>query len=318
MDISIRRNEHCIIGLPRCDFVFSSTRTCFIAYGFKASSFEMAILRNILQSKGIQCEEAGGQLAPGQYAFCQKICSKIITSQFSIIILNKDSKDGQLVPNANVNMEYGLMLGFNKYLIPFQLESQELPFNVAALDTVKYNSQNFEHKASEAIDVAIDKTNQDLSASYRSPDQLIELFLVSKKALYAFVEDDVGNKEIFRLGSPLGFNLLHDFSGMVYIFLGNFMALRPDITIWRLKMLNDILNERRASLGERLKIGIINLEQVRITTSLFDSLKIWILVTSEEDKQTINNEILAFDIPYSLEIFSKNDINAELDNIIKK
>src|SRR3989339_1917440 len=127
MDISIRRNEHCIIGLPRCDFVFSSTRTCFIAYGFKTSSFEMAILRNILQSKGIQCEEAGGQLAPGQYAFCQKICSKIITSQFSIIILNNDSKNGQLVPNANVNMEYGLMLGFNKYLIPFQLEVQELP-----------------------------------------------------------------------------------------------------------------------------------------------------------------------------------------------
>jgi len=278
----------------------------------------MAILRNILQSKGIQCEEAGGQLAPGQYAFCQKICSKIITSQFSIIILNNDSKNGQLVPNANVNMEYGLMLGFNKYLIPFQLEVQELPFNVAALDTVKYNNQNFETKASEAIKVAIDKTNQDLSPSYRLPDQLIELFLVSKKALYAFVEDDIGNKEIFRLGSPLGFNILHDFSGMIYIFLGNFMALRPDITIWRLKMLNDILNERLTSLGERFKIGTINLEQMRITTSLFNSLKIWILVTSDEDKQTISNEILAFHIPYSLEIFSKNDINAELDNIIKK
>jgi hypothetical protein len=81
---------------------------------------EMTILRNLLQQKGIQCEEAGGQLAPGQNAFCQKICSKIITSQFCIVLLNQDEKKGKLVPNANVNIEYGLMLGFNKYLIPFQ------------------------------------------------------------------------------------------------------------------------------------------------------------------------------------------------------
>ena len=66
MDISIRKNDHCIIGLPRCDFVFSSTRTCFIAYGFKTSPMEMTILRNLLEKKGVQCEEAGGQLASGQ------------------------------------------------------------------------------------------------------------------------------------------------------------------------------------------------------------------------------------------------------------
>jgi hypothetical protein len=276
----------------------------------------MNILKHLLQSKGIQCEEAGGQLSPGQHVFCQKICSKIITSQFCIVLLNHDLKDGQLVPNANVNMEYGLMLGFNKYLIPFQRESQALPFNVATLGTVKYDAQNFENKASKAIDVAIETTNQDLTTS-PPPDQLIELFLVYKKALVAPVDDE-GNKNIFRLGSPLGFNLLHDFSGMVYIFLGNFMALRPDITIWRLKMLNDILKERWASFEKRLQIGLITPEQMKITENLFNTLKIWILVTSDEDKQTINNEIVNFDITNSLEIFSINDIKAGLDNVIKK
>ena len=43
MDKTIRRNEICVIGLPRCDFVFSSTRTCFIAYGFEESPLEMTI-----------------------------------------------------------------------------------------------------------------------------------------------------------------------------------------------------------------------------------------------------------------------------------
>jgi predicted nucleotide-binding protein len=134
----------------------------------------MTIVRNLLTQKGIQCEEAGGNLAPGQNAFCQKICSKIITSQFCIVLLNHDDENGKLVPNANVNMEYGLMLGFNKYLIPFQQENQTLPFNVAGLDTVKYGKNSFESKASTAIDIAIEKTNQN-QPDLTTPDQVIQL-----------------------------------------------------------------------------------------------------------------------------------------------
>src|SRR4030066_399901 len=102
MDKRLRKNEICIIGLPRCDFVFSSTRTCF--------------------------------------------------------------------------MEYGLMLGFNKYIIPFQRESQKLPFNVAGLDTIKYTSMNVERLARDAIDQAIEVTQQDTSQPI-NPDQVISVFL---------------------------------------------------------------------------------------------------------------------------------------------
>jgi hypothetical protein len=143
MDKRIRRNEICVIGLPRCDFAFSSTRTCFIAYGFNESSLETSVLKKLLEERSIQPVEAGGSLAPGQSAFCAKICSKIITSQFCIVLINNDEVDGKEVPNANVNMEYGLALGFNKYVIPFQRESQTLPFNVAGLDTVKYTKRDF-------------------------------------------------------------------------------------------------------------------------------------------------------------------------------
>ena len=136
MDKRIRRNEICIIGLPRCDFVFSSTRSCFIAYGFEESSLEMTILRRLLEERNIQPVEAGGTLAPGQNAFCSKICSKIIVAQFCAVLLNNEERVDIEIPNANVNMEYGLMLGFNKYVIPFQHSSQKLPFNVAGLDTM--------------------------------------------------------------------------------------------------------------------------------------------------------------------------------------
>lgn len=315
MDISIRKNEHCIIGLPRCDFVFSSTRTCFVAYGFKTSPMEVSILRNLLSEFGIQCEEAGGQLAPGQNAFCQKICSKIITSQFCIVLLNNDKKDGQLVPNANVNMEYGLMLGFNKYLIPFQNELEALPFNVSGLDTVKYDSQNFESKAKAALQLAVSKTTQD-SGSSPPPDQIINIFLLLKKLVYANI-DDQGERNIFRLGTPFGFNLLNDFSGMIYNFFGNFTALRPEIVIWRLKMMNELLNDRRSSFKSRIDLGISTEEQVKAAETLFSKLKIIILLTSNEDKDTVLTGIKNVDFSYDLEIYSLLDMKKDLSEFEK-
>lgn len=184
MDKRIRRNELCVIGLPRCDFVFSSTRSCFIGYGFTESALEIAILRTLLATRGIEPIEAGGTLAPGQNAFCAKICSKIILSQFCIILVNNDVKNGAEIPNANVNMEYGLMLGFNKYVIPFQRESQTLPFNVAGLDTVKYSNESFERKAAQALDAAIAATTQETTPVF-TPDQILEAFLLSKRLLVA-------------------------------------------------------------------------------------------------------------------------------------
>jgi predicted nucleotide-binding protein len=187
MDKTIRRNEICVIGLPRCDFVFSSTRTCFIAYGFQESPLEMTILRSLLENRGIQPVEAGGMLAPAQNAYCAKICSKIIISQFCVVLLNNEESNGIEIPNANVNMEYGLMLGFNKYVIPFQRASQKLPFNVAGLDTIKYTNSNFNKLAEVAIDQAIRETQQDAPPPIR-PDQFLEAFFANPKSFGHIVE----------------------------------------------------------------------------------------------------------------------------------
>jgi hypothetical protein len=316
MDISIRKNVHCVIGLPRCDFVFSSTRTCFIAYGFKTSPMEMTILRNLLEQRGIQCEEAGGQLAPGQNAFCQKICSKIITAQFCIVLLNQDEKEGRLMPNANVNIEYGLMLGFNKYLIPFQREKHILPFNVAGLDTVKYADENFEKMAGAAIDIAVTKTNQESSSS-PPPDQIIGIFLLSKKLTFANTQDP-GEKNIFLMGSHFGFNLLHDFSGLVYHFFGNFTPFRSEAVIWRLKMLNELLNARKDSIKARVEIGLVKPENTEKFKSFFSSLKVIVLVTTDEDKALILQNMVQPKFAYNLEIYSLVDMKTELEKLDKE
>jgi len=161
-DLRVRKNEKCVIGLPECNYIFSSTNSCFIAYGFDTSPLEKDVLVSLLSERGIEAVEAGNRIESGHFAFCTKICSKIITSRFCIVLLNEDNivLEGRTFskPNANVNIEYGQMIGFNKFIIPFQKEEYNLPFNVAGLDTVKYNERNFREKAIIAIEDAVEKT----------------------------------------------------------------------------------------------------------------------------------------------------------------
>ena len=310
MDKRIRRNELCIIGLPRCDFVFSSTRTCFIGYGFETSKLEMTILKNLLKEKNIEAIEAGSQLTPAQNAYCAKICSKIITSQFCIILLNNDHRNNEEVPNANVNMEYGLMLGFNKYIIPFQRANQRLPFNVSGLDTIKYTDQDFERKASEAIDQAVEATRQE-STNPVGPDQILEAFLLMKKALVTPLDTD-GDKNLYNLGRPLGFNLLNDFSGFTYIFFGNFTFLRTEAVVWRLRTLKEILEGRRSSIESRLKLKIATPEQAALMDDLLGRVQIWVVVTSADDKARIKEALKRTNLAPQLNVYSLQDIESEV------
>lgn len=289
MDKTIRKNEICIIGLPRCDFVFSSTRSCFIAYGFDESTLEMDLLKKLLEERSIQPVEAGGSLAPAQSAFCAKICSKIITSQFCIALLNNDERNGSEIPNANVNMEYGLMLGFNKYVIPFQKETQKLPFNIAGLDTIKYGNKSFKDKSISAIDQAIAETTQD-EVTKDTSEQTVNLFILSRNFVWSPIDTE-GEKNFFRLGSPFGFNLLHDFSGNNYVFLGQFASLRSEAILWRLRKFNQIINERRASLPQRVSVGMLPPGQAVLVENIFKNIQIWVLVTSPDDKTSIQNEL---------------------------
>jgi len=313
MDNRIRRNEVRIVGLPRCDFVFSSTRICFIAYGFENSPLEVSVLRRLLEERGIQAEEAGGSIAPGQNVFCAKICSKIITAQFCIVLINNDEIESREIPNANVNMEYGLMLGFNKYVLPFQRSSQRLPFNVAGLDTIKYNDRDFERQAAQAIDQAIAATRQDTPPPL-NPDQVLEAFLLRRRALITPITTE-GDRNIFQMGSPLGFNLLNDFSGLNYIFFGNFTALRPEVALWRLRMLNEILEGRRASFTVRIQAGMVTSEQVRVLEELLGHLQIWVVLSNDDDKTAVQGELQALPLRYRSEVYSLADVHSELANL---
>jgi hypothetical protein len=314
MDNRIRKNEICIIGLPRCDYVFSSTRSCFIAYGFEDSPLEMNILKAVLESKEIEAIEAGGKLAPAQSAFCAKICSKIITSQFCIVLLNNRINGTVEIPNANVNMEYGLMLAFNKYVIPFQRKDQILPFNVAGLDTIKYTNQDFSRLAEEAIEDAIEKTKQEIPFD-TGIDQILDTFLLVKKTTMANIED-FGERQIFDLGRKFGFYLINDFSGFTYTFLGNFTNLRAETTLWCIKLLDELWNERMKSIPARIKLGVASESMLPLLSEVLTRMQIWVIVNNKLEKEKIESELKKNPINFSYEIFTSEEVKNEVDKFL--
>ncbi len=272
VDTRIRKNERCVIGLPACDYVFSSTRSCFIAYGFATSALERDLLKGILQERGIEPVEAGGQIDPGKFVFCTKICSKIIVAQFCVVLLNRDTAGH----NANVNIEYGLMLGHNKYVIPFQRDAEVLPFNVAGLDTIKYNQGNFMSLAIQAVDQAMKETSQSQPAP--NLGQNVDLFLLIKNASVVNLQDTPEDRVIFRLGNTFGFNLLTKFNGLDYVFLGNLGALQGHPIIWRLSKLLELLDARVKAIPTRVKAGFTTEKAIEQVDFFMKRLEIWLIV----------------------------------------
>lgn len=311
MDKTIRSNEHCIIGLPRCDFAYSSARTCFIGYSFNECSLEKDILRIILEENDILPEDAGTRFEPGQLIFCSKICSKIITSQFCIILLNNEKKNDVEYANANVQMEYGLMLGFNKYVIPFQKEEDNLSFNISGLDTIKYKDSDFKRKATDAIVQAIKETTP-ASGSIVPIDQIKISYLFSKHATIASLTSE-GERGIYQIGSPVGFNLLMDFSGMEYRFFGDFSHLRYEHICQRIQLLHKILIDRVASFPQRVERGIVDKDNLKIINELFENIEIWLLVNSEEVKNQVLSFIKENKIIRTFDIFTIKNITDRSD-----
>lgn len=248
----------------------------------------MEVLRSLLKERRIETYEAGGSLAPAQQVFCQKICSRIIQAQFCIVLLNEDTVEQSQQPNANVNMEYGLMLGFNKYVVPFQRETHKLPFNVAGLDTVKYTDTSFKAKAEVAIDLAIAQTAKPEEQPGINPD--IGAYLLLHGWLVVSIENP-GERAIFQMGAVVNFNLCHDFSGNRYMYFGNFAKLRPHVIAWRIRKLADIVDKRIGGMDVRLQAGIISEQQIALFQQMRRELELWVLVRNKDDHDAVSKLI---------------------------
>ncbi len=159
-----RVNQKCIVRGKKCESIFEESRMCFIDSPSDEVGLELEIIKQKLRDADIEPYITVEKNEHQKDIFCEKICSKIIESQFCIIILKEIAEK----PNANVYYEYGLMTAFDKKIIPIRPEGQLLALNIRNLDTLGYTEENLSKKMEDAIKNMIEVEDEQVVPTFTS------------------------------------------------------------------------------------------------------------------------------------------------------
>jgi hypothetical protein len=290
VDNLIRKNEKCFIGMPSCGYGYESAKLCFIACpSAEKYTLKIEVIKDLVESHQYECHIALKRIDPGTFAFCTKICSRIIQSQFCIVFLDPSyDKTGAEYPNPNVHFEYGMMVGQNKHIIPLQDEQFDLAFNISPLDTIKYNDSNFKSKVSEAISYAIKRASETKEGG--SPPQGPEI--ITFYNLHGFRLSDTSInflKLLYEHGSGLGFFLFDNQKRATYRYVGPFDNEDPKLAILHTKLLVDNI----ATTYENLLLGQDKTEEEKRKAFgyLTDAISIDVIISPFYDKEDILRRI---------------------------
>jgi len=123
---------------------------CFIALPTSLrNGSAMEYIEETLTEMNVDICKAVDNVSPAKEMWCDKICSKILESDFCIVFLNEEKRKA----NPNVYYEYGFMSGINKKIIPIQNTKHKLQFDVSNRDTIKYSKkEELKKKLKKAIE----------------------------------------------------------------------------------------------------------------------------------------------------------------------
>jgi hypothetical protein len=316
MDETIRKNERCFIGLPSCGYGYESAKLCFVACpSDEKYTLKVDAIKDIVESKQYECHIALKRIDPGNFAFCTKICSKIIQSQFCIVLLDPSTnKAGQEGPNPNVHLEYGMMMSQNKHIIPLQDEKHNLAFNISPLDTIKYSEANFKLKVTEAVDNTI-KRFSERKVSGPVP-QGPEIFTFYNLSAYTLSDIQVQIfKLLYNLGSYLGFYLFDNKDKYKYV--GLFDYENPKTIILNTKLLIDNI----ISTYERLASSKADDVKEGTYDYLINDVSIDITVPTFFEKKDILDrieKIINKNYKFCVSVYYRTDITNRIEDEYKK
>jgi|GEM_PF-1352162 len=290
MDETLRKNENCFIGMPACGYGYESAKLCFIACPSHVKyTLKIDVIKDIIESHQYECHVALKKIDPGTFAFCTKICSKIIQAQFCIAFLDPSFDDnGSEYPNPNVHFEYGMMISQNKHIIPLQDEKHDLAFNISPLDTIKYNDSNFKQKVSEAIEFAIKKSAEKKATGPHS--QGPEVFTFYNLHGFRLADTNVNfYKLLYDFGANLGFFLFDNKEKLTYKYIGPFDNEDPKLSILHTKLLiENIVRTYEDIKKQREDSGDGNIDNIRY---LIQSISVDLIIPTFYEKSEILDRI---------------------------
>lgn len=318
MSNEIKINQKCFVGLPSCGYGYESAKSCFLAApGDDKYTLQIEVIKDILESKQYECHIALKRIDPGNFAFCTKICSKIIQSQFCIVLLDPSSKDKKEFPNPNVHMEYGMMLGQNKHVIPLQHEKYNLAFNIAPLDTIKYNDSNFKKKVTDAIDNAISRFAKPVSSDkIRTGSEM--LYYSLKGFIVANIQSNSFYNLLYQFGQPLGFYFFVDTVNSKYKYVAPFSYEDSRKIILHAKLLIDNIVNAHDNFIHNLNKDAT----AKDYEYLLNDVSVDLIIPPFYDKETVLqnlNKICDNAKKYKIDLFYLSDfekkVNEEYDDI---
>lgn len=318
MDKTIRKNELCFIGMPSCGVGYESAKSCFLACpSHDKYTLKIEVIKDIVEAKQYECHVALKKIDPGHFAFCTKICSKIIQSQFCIVLLDHspDSTNSKEHPNPNVHFEYGMMISQNKHIIPLQDEKYNLAFNIAPLDTIKYNDSNFKIKVNESVTNAITRaTENKITGPIPQGPEIFTFY-----NMYGYRMSDIQNnlfKFLYEFGASLGFFLFDNSKDFKYKFIGPFDLEYPQKAILHTKLLIDNL----ISAYKKAMLGVTDDKKEQAKKNfeyLIRNISIDIIVAPFYQKEEILDKIKKIkddEFEYPITIYYRNDIYEFVEN----
>lgn len=318
MEETIRKNEKCFIGLPACGYGYESAKMCFVACpSDEKYALKIQVINDLVESKQYECHIALRKIDPGNFAFCTKICSKIIQSQFCVVLLDpsvleKDKKTE--CPNPNVHLEYGMMMSQNKYIIPLQDEKYSLPFNISPLDTIRYTESNFKDRVKEAMRKAIKKFSEREVFGQIPPGP--EIFTLYNLSGYSMSDVRIDFLSfLYKLGLHLGFFLFD--KKTEYKYIGPFDNEDPKRAILHTKLLIDnVISAYESAISLNKEQG-----EKKVFDYLKNDISIDIIVSpffSKEDILSKIQEISNKDYKYPIVIHYRSEIKKVVEEEYEK
>ena len=284
------QNRSCILDLPYCGHFFGSEPGVFIAIPDKEKYvFEINALDNLLKERGLKSYLMPEAVKQNKIVFCEQVCSKIISSSFCLVFTEKT-----LGRSTDVHLLYGIMLAFDKMVIPLE-KIVPATKGFTPLPVIVYYPDNFYSIAGTVIEKACSKAAaKGLLGAFHGDEELQQYFV--KQGLRALPVEDPVTRSFYRIAYPLDFILLQ---GEAFVFFGSFESLEHEEVAARLRLLFQGLSEMKNRF-ETLFKNTFSFESMEIAYRIFSKISIETVVSGNIDIKKLLSEISGATIPITV------------------
>jgi hypothetical protein len=284
------QNRSCMLDLPYCGHFLGCEESVFIAIpDGEKYGMEISTLNGLLGERGLKSYIMPVAGKEDKLTFCEQVCSKIISSRFCIVFTEKN-----LARSADVHLSYGIMLAFDKIVIPLEKIATNSD-GFTPLPVIIYYPDNFQTIAGTIIEEALPKASKRGLLGMLHGDEELQQYFV-RHGLRVLPLDNPVTRAFYRVAYPLDFLILE---GNTFVFFGSFESLNHEEVAARLRLLIQGLMELKGRF-ETLFKNTFSFEMMELAYRIFSKISIETVVSGNINVGKLLSEISGGTIPIKI------------------